>query len=230
MAFPTIQTADTKNGVVTTNSNSWTLIYPTNIAAGDLLIAFVAADGFPSLTWPANWVGIGATSGGAAVVLAVRYKIALGSESGTFTVSLDATEQGAWRIFRITGWHGTTPPDSASIDGGGSSQFPDPPNLNASWGAADNLWFASCGVDTSRTISVYPYPDNQTADVSGGSGGATLGLCTKNLNASSDNPGTFTISASDDWAVETVVVRPAASVASGWGALLSDKRNVAIVQ
>jgi len=56
VAFPIIQTADTKTGHVTANSTSWTLTYPTNLVSGDLILAFVATDGDPSMTFPANWV------------------------------------------------------------------------------------------------------------------------------------------------------------------------------
>jgi len=89
---------------------------------------------------------------------------------------------------------------------------PDPPSLDPNnWATEDTLWFAACGVDTSRTISAYPLPDNQYTDPSGGSTGATLGVCTSSSAASSLDPSTFTISASDDWEACTVAVRPAAS-------------------
>jgi hypothetical protein len=133
---------------------------------------------------------------------------------------MGASEQGAWRIFRITGWYGGTisgvtgtPFDLdglATASASGVSSTPDPPNLDpANWTTEDTLWLAACGVDTSRTISVYPLANNNTADVSGGAGGATLGLCTLNDAVSSKNPGTFTISTSDDWCAFTVAIRPA---------------------
>jgi trimeric autotransporter adhesin len=225
MAFPTIQTADTKNGVVTVNANSWTLTYPTNIAAGDLLLAFVGTDGTPgSISFTGGFTAYWQNAVSAAYLI-VGAKIATGSETGTFTFDMDVSESGGWRVFRITGWFGSGLPTSGSITGtakdadglsmiGTSSATanPDPPNLDpANWATEDTLWFAACGVDTSRTISVYPLANNNTADVSGGSGGATLGLCTLNDAVSSKNPGTFTISASDDWGAATVAVRPAAA-------------------
>jgi hypothetical protein len=230
VAFPTIQTADTKNGVVTSNSSSWTLAYPTNLVSGDLILAFVASDGGSStFTFPADWtrqrnIDAGAVSG------CVGWKISTGSETGTFTLNQTASEQGSWRIFRITGWYGSGIPGDNDIGTGGGvesvggamgvasttisgpSSTPDPPSWNPfNWGVEDTLWFAACWVDTSRTISVYPLPDNNTADVSGGAGGATLGICTDELAQASLNPGTFTISASDDWGAATVAVRPGSS-------------------
>jgi hypothetical protein len=220
MAFPTVQDADTKNGVVTSNSTSWALTYPTNLASGDLILAFMATDGVPSPTFPAGWIVGAQNASGSAAKLIFAKKLSDGTETGTFTVTLDASEQGAWRIFRITGWEGTIGTNfvnqaqsGAVVQAGvfGASANPDPPSLDPiNWDVEDTLWLAACGVDTSRTISVYPLAGRNTADVSGGAGGATLGICTTESAVASLDPGTFTISTSDDWAAVTVAVRPAA--------------------
>lgn len=224
MTFPTVQDADTKNGTVTTNSTSWTLTYPTNIAAGDLLLAFIAADGGGRCTaLPAGWTFMHQRNEGA-VSLTSAAKIADGTETGTFTATIAASEQGGWRIFRITGWFGSGAAGNAGdadtqTDGDGTAEEcvanttgnPNPDPLDpANWATEDTLWFAVCGVDTSRTISVYPLADRNTADVSGGAGGATLGVCSANSAVGSLDPGTFTISTSDDWVALTVAIRPAA--------------------
>lgn len=234
MAFPVIQTADTKNGTVTSNSSSWTLTYPTNLASGDLILAFVATDGnstsggAPGL--PANWNSYYGHDGGGNVTGIIAAKISDGTETGTFSMTLSASEQGGWRIFRITDWFGSGIPatdsgltstakngDGLSVFGAGSaSSTPNPPSLDpANWATEDTLWFATCHVDTSRTISVFPLADLNTSDVSGGAGGATLGLCTLNDAVASKDPGTFTISTSDDWVAATVAVRPAAAATAG---------------
>ena len=225
MAFPVIETADTKNGTVTSNSASWTLTYPTNLASGDLILVFAAMDGLTSPvgggTFATTFFQTGST--GSAVSIVIGKKLSDGTETGTFTLDLTASEQGGWRVFRITGWEGTI--GTSMVDATGNAGAcgavvsaqsttanPNPPNLDPNqWATEDTLWFACCGADTSRTISVYPLADNQTADVSGGSTGATLGLCSLNDAVSSKDPGTFTISASDDWVAATVAVRPAAA-------------------
>ncbi len=222
MAFPAVQTADTENGTVTSNSSSWTITYPTNIASGDLLLAFFGADGnganIPTAT---GWSPIMSASATAASV-GVLGKIAAGTETGTFTATMAASEQGGWRVFRITGWFGSGLNSGLAVHDGtgidfsdpvtGASQNPDPGACNpANWDVEDTLWIACCGVDTSRTISVYPLPDLNTADVSGGAGGATLGICMDDLAQASLDAGTFTISTSDDWAALTIAVRPAAA-------------------
>lgn len=245
MAFATVQTADTKSGTVTTNSNSWTLTYPTNIASGDLLLACLAHDGgsytgasaFPfendaaiTTTWPSGWQSLGARgdtlppafqNSTSAVALFVSYKIAIGTESGNFTATLgnSDTEQGGWRVFRITDWFGSSGGITTlgSGSGGTTSSTPNPPSVTPSWGADDTLWVAAMAADTSRTVSAFPTNYTTTSsDVSGGAGGATLGVAFRSLNAASQDPGTFTISANDDWACFTVAIRPAAAAVAPW--------------
>lgn len=223
MSFAAVQTADTKSGTVTSNTTNWTLTYPTNIAAGDLLLAFVALDGGAGCAFPAGWT-LKRQAVGSANAICLGAKIATGSETGTFALT-NNSEQGGWRVFRISaaswfgGSIGTETTDDA--DGfkttatatGSPSANPNPASLDpSSWGTEDTLWIAAISVDTSRTISVYPLTDLQTADVSGGSGGATLGICMENDTVSSLDPGTFTVSASDDWVAMTVAVRPTAVI------------------
>lgn len=233
MAFPAVQSADTTNGTVTTNSNSWTLTYPANIAAGDLLLLFAAVDGNVGVTLPAGWVVATGAGAPANVTSVVAKKNATGSETGTFSMSLTATEQGGWRIFRITGWHGTlgttfdNTANSGAVEqvagGFGGSANCDPPSLNPNnWATEDTLWVASGGFDTSRTVTTYPtnMADLRTADVSGGSNGATLAIAMANSAAASFDPVTFVMSASDESVGFTVGVRPAApagpSTSDGW--------------
>lgn len=226
MAFPTISDADTTSGTVASNSTSWTLTYPANIAAGDLLLLMLASDGGgqPSITgWSVQNGGVG---NGGAVSLNVQAKVGVGTETGTFTATISSTEQGAWRIFRIPAatWFGGLPSGVTSHDGtgfdltagaSGATANPDPDVLDpGTWGTEDTLWIATCAIDTSRTISAYPLAGRNTADVSGGAGGATLGVCTTTSTVASLDPGTFTASASDDWGALTIGIRPAAAAAA----------------
>lgn len=229
MAFPQIVDADTQNNVVTTNSTSWSLTYPTNLAAGDLILGFIATDGAPTVSMSDGGMLVGAASNATAVTVRAFKKIADGTETGSFTATLGASEQGGWRIFRITDWEGTIGTAFSNLaatgsvayaitTGGGSSATPDPPALDPlNWATEDTLWIAICGIDTSRTISAYPLTDRNTADVSGGSNGATLGVCTSNQTVGSLDPSTFTASASDDWGACTIAVRPAAGGGGGGG-------------
>ena len=228
MAFPTIADADTKNGTQTSNSTSWSLTHPTNIAAGDLILSLIAADGSPTVSISGFTQIAHVSNSGSAVTIDVQALIATGSESGSFTATLGASEQGGWRVFRLPAadWYGSGLPATPSTthsfpqDGDGLSIVvstgttqPNPFNLDpANWATEDTLWVVACAVDTSRTISVYPLADRNTADVSGGAGGATLGCCTTTSAVSSMDPTNFTISTNDDYCTTTIAIRPAAAV------------------
>lgn len=240
MAFPTIADADTTSGTVTSNSSSWTLTYPTNIAAGDLLIAMIAADGISGYAdWGAMsgagswWYSFGslAMRQSSANAISVLYKKADSALSGTFDIPLAASEQGSWSVYRIPAgtWYGgetqagfvslsSGPQNATNVAVSGStstSTTPDPPSLDpANWDAEDTLWLAVTSVDASRTVSAYPSsPDTFTNTgylASGGNSGATLGWARLEKNAASVDPGTFTISSSDEWVAATIAIRPAA--------------------
>jgi hypothetical protein len=180
MAAPVIQDADTKSGTVGSNLTSWTLTYPTNIQAGDLLLLLIDSDGSNALNGGGGWTRIMAvsglnTSGGTEMTLAVLARIADGSETGTFSWTVGAnSEQGQWRILRITGWYGSGLPAAwtsgltndgngvavsaiATVATGGSpnaSNAPNPPAFNpANWNLEDTLWIAAMGWDHSDTIA-----------------------------------------------------------------------------
>jgi hypothetical protein len=232
MAFPVMETADVQHGVVTSNSTTWTLTYPTNLVRGDLLIAVMGRDGanVTAGTWPAGWQNTGTSNQGAcSAIFAVKKSD--GTETGTFNVTGLASEQGGWRVMRITNWlgdlSGTTNNNLQDNNGvkltanTGASINPDPPSLTPNitgWSAEDVLWICAAAVDTSRTFSAWPSSyspgDNTWDDVSGGAGGASLSVQYRQLNASTEDPGTWTISTSDDWVTVTWAVRPAAAVAA----------------
>src|SRR3972149_2210375 len=222
-SFPIIVGQDTKFGTQTSNASTWTLTYPTNLASGDLILAFIGSDGEGTFTTDANFVQI-ANTGPVAVHVAAGARIADGTETGTFTVGLGASEQGGWRVYRIPAgtWFGVSigtgspaaQTDSLGVGGpaSGSSSNPSPGSDNpTNWDVEDTLWIVAAAADTSRTVSVYPLPDRNSDDVSGGATGATLALCSDELAQASLDAGNFTISASDDWAALTIAVRPAAA-------------------
>jgi len=210
MAFPVVSTKNTftSAGVSATQH---TLTYPTGIQAGDLLIMFAALDGANvTATWsgPSYTRIVAQTSGGAgSQSLDTAYKIASGSESGTFLLDLSASEQLICYHWRITGWHGTTPPEGTPSSGNDAN--PDAPSETPSWGAGDTLWVAFAATNNGN-LSVFPtnYNDNQAFDNSGGSGIADGAVASRNLNAASDDPGTYTNDIGiQPWAAATIAVR-----------------------
>jgi hypothetical protein len=146
----------------------------------------------------------------AVAAMTVGYLIASGGET-TVAVTSSAAERSTHIAARITGWHGTTPPEISAV-ASGSSTAPNPSSVTASWGSADNLFIALYGVDSGAPTA---YPTNyslaQTTTTTTPTSAAYGGMAARQVAAASDDPGAFTNSTSDDWRAYTVVVRPAPS-------------------
>lgn len=134
-----------------------------------------------------------------------------GSESATFNYAEDDL---AVIGFKITGAHASQAIEVTSSNG--SSTTPNPGNLTPSWGSDANLWIvAELNRANSNLPSAYPtnYGSNQVSKASGGSTGLRVSVAgaTRELTATSEDPGTFTTPSSSAWRAFTIAVRPAAS-------------------
>ena len=213
-AFPAVPN---ENGS-TSSGTSHTVNLPANIVNGNLLVAFFAVNGQPTVTFPAGWTKVYEdfhTVGGAgSVTTSCYFRRADGTEGASITVTTDSSQRAAHTTYRITGHHTTTDPEAPTAAGDipeGDSTIPDPPSFSPSWGAEDTLWFVvevSLSSGTDAAVSAYPtsYTDGRN-DIR--NNGPSQGTARRELNASSDNPGTFTIGASHKWVANTVAVRPA---------------------
>lgn len=221
MAFPTV--ASTSGGNRATNATSHDVTLPGSIASGDLLIVTVVFDGNPAVTWPAGWTALHAgVSASSLARIEMRYRIATGSESSPINFTTDVTEMFCYTCLRITGWHGTTPPES-SAGTTGTSTAPNPDSLTPSWGSVETLWIAGIGYDQgqrwiSADIASYTAHEkthssstNQRADASAGCG---VGIQSRAVSGASEDPGAATLSTSQAWRAFTVAVRPAVALGS----------------
>lgn len=216
MAFPTVQTRSGTTG--SANATTLTAALPASIARGDLLIAVFSRDGTGAMTWGTGLAGwhvlLDANdTGTAACKLIVAYRIADGSESGDLSV-VSPSEAWCARTWRISGVDPNTPPAVATAgDGGTGSTNPNPPSLNpADWGTEDTLWIAASAGDGNVAYTAGPASYGQT-DFRLATNGTTgdrcaLGCAERELNAASEDPGTFT-RASEDWIAATIGIRPA---------------------
>jgi hypothetical protein len=187
---------------------------PATVDAGDLLIVIFTNDGDAIVTTPAGWTQLASNLSGTAVRLSVYYKIAAGDEDST-TVNFVASagEQAAAQVYRITDWHGTTPPE-ISTAATGTGVRPNPASLDpVGWGAADTLWLAAAGQDRGDQTGTTGYPAHYTDGVSTLSSNQTASC--RILSArwvgtvASEDPGAFTIPVTEEWIAFTVAVRPA---------------------
>lgn len=241
MAFPSVVAADTQSGSQTSNATSWTLTYPTNLVSGDLILAMISTDGDQSgnATFPADWLPITFANQGTETLIWGKKK-SDGTETGNFTVTLTDSEQGVWRVVRITDWEGTlgttwnsdTTTGSVAMvlsEASGSSTAPDPGECDPTvvqigWpGNEDVLWVALAGSDHGNTTYTgfpanYTQEDHSTSgghnQESGGAGGAAMGVAYRKLNtAAGENPGAFTTDANEGWHAVAFAIRPAAAAA-----------------
>lgn len=213
MTFPNVASVTpTSFGTAAT---SHAVAMPATVNAGDRLVIIFSNDNndiptFPTPAWSA--VSQVARTSNNTNTLSILERIADGSEGGTtVNVVTAAIQQAVALVYRITGAH----PSTASEAGTAATALdanPNPPNLTPSWGAEDTLWLACYSADqSSRNATAYPtnYNDNQnTAQSNPATGnGSSVGAATRELNATSDNPGTFTIATSDGWVAQTVAIR-----------------------
>ncbi len=187
---------------------------PATVNAGDLLIVLFTNNGAATVTTPGGWTELASDTRWSNVRLSVYYKIAAGTEGGT-TVNFvtSAAEEAAAQVYRITDWHGTTPPE-ISTAATGTSTAPNPASLNpAGWEVADTLWLAVAGQDRGDQSGPTAYPDSYTDGIStlslDGSGSCRIYSARRLLAAALEDPGAFTIPAREQWVAFTVAVRPA---------------------
>lgn len=208
MAFPQVDAVNGGNN--TEDSTEHTVNLPANISAGNLLLVFFASDEVPTITFPEGWTQLFQEVNATCIKFGAWYRIADGEEGATITVTTSASEQSAHTSYRITGYSGTPEAGTATT---GYTVNPNPPNLTPSWGAADTLWFASCSNDFLPIVTVYPtdYTDGRY-DNSYTINGCLVGTARRELNAVSEDPGTFTLSFQELWVANTVAIKPVGPV------------------
>lgn len=208
MTFPTVQ--DLTPTSFAANATAHLVAMPATVNAGDLLILLFSADDNPITTTPSGWTLL--TESNALTPKGwVAYKRAVGDEDGTTVdVVTDSSQKACAQVYRITGIHASSNPEAGTI-ATGTSANPDSPTLTPSWGAEDTLWIAFYAGDDDDDASAYPtnYTDGTyTQSDDGFTNGSSMGTARRNLNATSDDPSTFTIAASRAWVANTIAIRP----------------------
>lgn len=215
MGFPTV--ASYNKAGAGTGTSDVTVSFTASV--GDLVIiaagisiasGTVAATGWTNIMSSVSiWLGISQT-------MSIMYRVIDGSEGGVATIPRGSSCYMAcvYYVISASTWDGTTPPEVAHTSMGGGSNA-NPPSLNPSgWGTEDSLWVAGYfyrNQGTTGQPTAYPtnYTSNQLDGYVGGSYGHMV-LCSRELNAASEDPGAFNNGASGGHAF-TVAVRPAAA-------------------
>src|SRR5574337_236044 len=225
MTFPIwISTTET---VTKATGTDFTANFPASgIQSGDLLVlilsrsatrtqTFLQTSGKTFTTVLDAWGSYGASISSG--TLSIFKRVADGIENGG-TMNWNSSFDNAGycvafatlMVFR--GVDGTTPliVDTTTATGS-SSTTPDPPNLNATT-AKDYLWCVYATGSTNSSVSAYPTNYSTGHSSNGNSSPAfCCASAIRSLNASSENPGTFTFSASGNWGAKTFAIAPAAA-------------------
>jgi len=202
--FPTVNDVGYSEEVSNTVTHNVT--YPATAINGELMLLLISIDGNPTLSgMQAGWTQRKRLVAAGNTNTIEVWSIVYNGESA-FTYTSSASERSENRVLGIGSWHGSAAPE-VSTGAVGNSTTPDPDSLTPSWGAEDTLWVAFAGSDGAVTASAFPtnYSDNQFTDNTGND--PSFHMATRELNASSEDPGTFT-TGSQDWATVTIGVRP----------------------
>lgn len=233
MAFPTIPTTGANTLLSSTTSPANTSHTFPNLttlapAAGDLIIAIIVQyDGTTSgqfSSWGASLLEIldSPSTGTGDGALGVAHKTATGSESGTFTVTSANSFKSVQFLMRIPAatWHGTTAPEAQAASRAATAAA-DPGSFDpAGWDAEDTLWIAVAGHTETSTTGSPPTLDAPPTNYSGqlivarvadAVGDITAGVAFRQLNASAEDVGTWTVTNAirGDGIATVIAVRPA---------------------
>jgi hypothetical protein len=202
-AFPQIPA--TSSGSTSVAQSQIVTAHPAGVAVGNRLLLFVARLNAMTMTWPAGWTSLITNTANDGTFEARWRDYQAGDTAPTVTGSASAY---AYRMLRITGHDPGTAPAATTL-AVGTSTSPNPGSLDPSdWGSEDTLWIAVQSNAGSSAPSGYP-ADYGNGTANQGTFGPALAFATRELAASSDDPGTFTLTSSQAWGAATIAIRPA---------------------
>lgn len=210
MAFPSVVTR-TGAFVAPENSSHPITLPPGN--DGDLWLVMIGVNSNPTMSAPSGWRKVGQqhTSTNTASLAVFAGVVGTAPDPSTFNSLLFATES-AHNTYLIQDWSGDVNDIEAQFTTGAGSG--NPPNLTPTGGAKDYLWVAAM-----TTGSAVNWPSAGPASYSSftrrRSGSVSVGGCVgsseRQLNAASEDPGTFT-NTSDDYVAVTIAVPPVSNL------------------
>ena len=221
MALPVHRTST--DGANSADVTSHTVNLPSDVQAGDLLLAFVGFNGVPAVTWDdlshGVWTPLADVVSNVDVKMVIFAKIADGTESlGSLTVTTDVAERSAFITYALFDWFGDLTNGLNVQTAVGNSANPDPPIATDSWGSVLRKTFALEVCDDARTVSSFPTSytlHGRTANSGGGGAGVGIGSGAKDDQPGGpQDPGSWTISGVSRWAAATVSIRAAEIVGS----------------
>lgn len=204
MAFPTIESSVASNNNAFDTTQEITL--PSGIVSGDLLVAFCGGSGNGPHTWPAGWTEIRDFEG-TFRDCTVGYREADGTEGSSITVTSTNAGRSVSAAYRISGAEpvATQAPQVSPSTTEGAGATANVPALTPTGGAKDYLWITF--VSGSKTDLNTP-PTNYGSQISDSNSSGRTSGAHRNLNAASEDPGTWAIGGASSYATLLVAVHP----------------------
>lgn len=191
---------------------------PAAVSANRLLVMLFANSSSITPDTPSGWTQLGTANDGTGVRLTAFAKKAVGNEGGTTVdvVTPNSAQTAGALVYQISSWRDSgvlTDDVKIALYATGWTTAPNPPALNVPWGVEDALWLAIDGRNASVTVSAYPSAYGNGAGTI--SGEARISGAERELAASAEDPGVYTLSGAANNVCATVAIRPA--VAGGGG-------------
>lgn len=212
--YPLVRDITTGNDGGTAGT-SHTVTLPTGIDVGERLIVMFATRE-NNVTFPAGWTELYDAGNSGQSCQAGAYRDCDGTEGASIAVTTGTSRACAWQVWRLSrgNFIAGVAPEVGTVASGNSAN-PNPPSETPSWGAQNTLWIATASLKDNpapSSVSSWPtnYADNRTS-VTAVANNLEIYAASRTLNASSEDPGTYTMANSRDWASQTIAVRLPAS-------------------
>ena len=193
-----------------TNTTTHNVLMPETINSGDLLFVPFGNDGGATVTTPSGWSLRGTVDASGQGRMTVFARVATGDLAGT-TVNFvtSASEEGAAIVYRISNWGGTL--SDLAISSMALQSSPDPPSLTSGFGVYPTLWIAMVATSSPYTLTPTGPPTNYTNIQQAISNQTTAAIqmwtAERELTASSENPGAFSMARSENFVTGTFAIR-----------------------
>lgn len=189
----------------TTSGLTHSLNLPGSIAAGNILVAVVRAPASTTISWPAGWTEWEQNNADASDdETSLAYRVADGTEGATITITLGTSRILVGYCVRVTG-----ATDLVFSAGATHTTQPNSPSLALGQTALDTLWLSIGGTDGSQNLTSgptsYTNATSQKSTATGASGCTVYGA-TRGLNATTEDPGAWTLGANSNGVTWTVAL------------------------
>ena len=200
----------------TGNDSSYAVNIPGDACTGSQALIIIGAHATlnTTMTWPSGYTEFGATTGagGGSEMIYGAYRDCDGTEGTTFTVTPSVAGRAVFRVLKISGDNGALPQEV--ITENGNDAAPNPPTVTPSGGSKEYMWVVGYAWDNSTSVTLSACSTNYTTNCASSTSGTAsaihvgLGVSWRLATASSENPGTATLSGTETWDAMTVAVEP----------------------